>query len=136
MKVSFTGTRQGMSEWQKQQLDMWAWTNRNKLVQFSHGCCIGADVEAHLIIRKRCENNVFISVFPSTAKTRAEVPADANYIALAKPPLERDKDIVDAGHDLLIAAPLLMKDFSRSGTWATVRYARKKKVPVLILWRD
>jgi hypothetical protein len=47
MKVSFTGTRQGMSEWQKQQLDMWAWTNRNKLVQFSHGCCIGADVEAH-----------------------------------------------------------------------------------------
>jgi hypothetical protein len=74
--------------------------------------------------------------FPSTAKTRTDLLLDVDFLAEAKPPLERNEDIVDFGRDLLIAAPLQMVEVVRSGTWHTVRYARKKKVTVEILWRD
>ena len=136
MRVSFTGTRRGMGAWQRQQLEKWLQDNRHKLAVFSHGCCSGADIEAHCLVRRVCGPGTYIAVFPSTAKTRAQVPSDTNYVADPKPPLDRDQDIVDCGSDLLIAAPLQMHEVVRSGTWHTVRYARKRKIPVLILWRE
>lgn len=45
----------------------------------------------------------------------------------AKPYLERNKDIANEGIDGLIAAPSGWVEELRSGTWATVRYARKLK---------
>lgn len=134
MRISFTGTRAGMSEWQKQQLRKFFESNVNSITYFVHGSCAGADVEAHRIARDTLGRNIYIIAVPSTAKTRVEV--DANYTFDPKPPLERDKDIVNLGCDLLIAAPRRMYEELRSGTWHTVRYARKKKVKVEILWRD
>ena len=49
--------------------------------------------------------------------------------------LERNRDIVDAC-DILIACPRTLKEELRSGTWATVRYARKVGKPVAILWNN
>lgn len=135
MKVSFTGTRQGMSAWQKQQLAKFLEEHRSQVALFTHGACSGADAEAHDLVRDVCGSSTFIAVFPSTAKTRVHVQG-ADYMADPKPPLERDKDIVDCGCDLLLAAPLQMSEVLRSGTWSTIRYARKRHVPVQILWRE
>jgi len=135
MKVSFTGTRLGMSRLQRQGLHDALEELRSSIVLFAHGCCIGADVEAHAIAREVCGPKLFIAALPSTAKTRAQVPSDCNFVARAKPPLERDKDIVDLGKDLLIAAPLTDQESTRSGTWHTIRYAKKIGVMVLLLSR-
>jgi predicted Rossmann fold nucleotide-binding protein DprA/Smf involved in DNA uptake len=52
-----------------------------------------------------------------------------------KAPLDRNRDIVDAAA-VLIAAPKEMTETLRSGTWATVRYARKQGKQVWIVWPD
>ena len=135
MRVSFTGTRSGMNPWQKQQLEKFLKEHKNRMTIFAHGSCVGADVEAHAMVQGICGSGIYIAVFPSTAKTRVHVQG-ADYIADPKPPLERDKDIVDCGCDLLLAAPLQMNEALRSGTWSTIRYAKKKKVRVEIFWRE
>jgi hypothetical protein len=103
---------------------------------FAHGACIGADVQAHAIARAVLGKKLLIAVYPSTARTRVfELDGSADYIAPVKSPLERNIDIVRAGRDLLIAAPLQNEEIRRSGTWSTVRIARRLGVPLLILAR-
>ena len=55
-----------------------------------------------------------------------------NYIRPAKPPLDRNHDIVERC-DLLIATPHTVEEQLRSGTWATIRYARKVHRPHYII---
>lgn len=50
------------------------------------------------------------------------------------PPLARNRTIAAA--DALIAAPKGFAEELRSGTWATVRYARALGRPILIIWPD
>lgn len=54
----------------------------------------------------------------------------------AKPPLERDEDIaIDC--DVLVACPRGPEStLPRSGTWATIRRARKWKRRIIIVWPD
>jgi len=47
--------------------------------------------------------------------------------------LERNRAIVDET-DILLAAPLESEEQLRSGTWATVRYARKQHKTVLVIF--
>lgn len=127
MRIGFTGTQAGMSNRQKAEF--------KKLIrgatELHHGDCIGADEEAHLIAM---EVGLTIGVHPpSDPKKRAFVTTrngDATYSP--KPYLMRNRDIVDTT-DELIAAPLTNQEQLRSGTWSTVRYARRigKKVTVL-----
>jgi hypothetical protein len=49
--------------------------------------------------------------------------------------LDRDHDIVDMSY-LLIATPQTFDEQTRSGTWATVRYARKLRSKLLIIYPD
>lgn len=51
-----------------------------------------------------------------------------------KPYLVRNKDIVNASEGML-AAPRGPEEL-RSGTWSTIRYARKCRKKVLIMWPD
>lgn len=96
--------------------------------EFHHGDCIGADAQAHQIATAL---RVWRVVHP---------PEDANKRALcfgdrympAKPYLVRNREIVDVS-DLLIAAIKEDAEELRSGTWSTIRYARKTRKPVLII---
>ncbi len=135
MRISFTGTRAGYNERQARQLRCWLNENKNQITIAAHGCCVGADMQFHKLVREVCGNNVYIAVFPSTANTRAPIPEDADFVAEARPPLERNKDIVNLGSDKLLATPLQMHEVVRSGTWAAIRYARKRGVSVETMWR-
>ena len=53
---------------------------------------------------------------------------------LRLPPLVRNRNIVRAV-DIMIAAPATDKEELRSGTWATVRYCRQARKPVIMLSR-
>lgn len=121
MRVGFTGTRDGMNERQKIQLAFvlsWlAVASGASRPEFHHGDAVGADAQA----------DVMAGVHYKVVKhpPRSATPKDL---------LARNEDIVAAA-DILIAAPRKSTEELRSGTWATVRYARSKGIPVVMLSR-
>lgn len=124
MNVGFTGTRKGMSEAQSAQL-------RYLLALFKHadhaigrrpvlhhGGCAGADMEASEL------------ALGAGYEEREHMP----YAQEAKYLLARDREIVKAC-DVLVAAPHTDAEQVRSGTWYTVRQARRAGKPVVMLSR-
>ena len=56
----------------------------------------------------------------------------SDFILPTKDYLERNQDIVDSC-DILIAFPATETEDLRSGTWATIRYARKQNKKIIII---
>lgn len=96
---------------------------------FHHGDCIGADAEAHKIAR--AVGCFSIVIHPSDLVDQRAY-CNGNIVWKPRAPLIRNRSIVSST-DLLIAAPATKDEVLRSGTWATIRYARKGKKPVVIL---
>lgn len=91
-----------------------------------HRACEGGDDEFDQLCVKL---HVPRLVMPSTARTRipnSVIRARGGQVSFNEPlpPLVRDKLIVKKG-SALIACPWLNYEVLRSGTWSTVRYARK-----------
>jgi hypothetical protein len=120
MKIGFTGTQTGMSQHQKEQFVLKLF--ELGITEFHHGDCVGADAEAHDIVREFFPVAKIETHPCNITSKRAFKKADV--VHLVKPPLDRNKDIVDAT-DLLIGAPKEDTEVLRSGTWSTIRYARK-----------
>ena len=144
MKIGFTGTRAGMSARQKRGLAVLLSATslafqHGDAVEFHHGDCVGADAQADIICRHLMIRRVLHPGNVEHARAHSERRADvANQPELLEvrepaPPLLRNRTIVEQGLELLIAAPRERAEQLRSGTWATVRYAREEGIPVLIL---
>lgn len=126
--LGFTGTRRGMTEAQRKAL--WAVIEGQSAERFRHGACLGADHQANTIAKAL---GLKTEAHPCTnERWRYHGPFD--YCHDPKPPLERNRDIVDAC-ELLIAAPHGPEE-QRSGTWSTIRYARRIGREVMIVWPD
>lgn len=127
--LAFTGTQRGMTPVQRTR---WRNVVAGMLPEvFHHGDCIGADAQAHDDIRPA---GPFVHVHPCTINgKRAWCSGDRMSIPL--PPLDRNRVMVDDS-EALIACPGSMVEELRSGTWATIRYARKMRKPVHIIWPD
>ena len=128
MRVGFTGTQDGMTMSQRVTLIkelLMVSTNG----EFNHGDCIGADAEAHIEAR---ELGFFITKHPPK-NTSKQAFCVVDKTLVPKDYIERNHDIVDAT-EMLIATPKGMQEELRSGTWATVRYARKLHRPIIIIW--
>ena len=99
-----------------------------------HGDCVGSDEWFH----KRCtgpyKNNPVVHIHsPDDPKYRALCTMGTkNILHTPKPYMKRNQDIVDAS-DILIATPHGPEEV-RSGTWATIRRARKKGIPIYIVY--
>jgi hypothetical protein len=128
VKVGFTGSRHGITQHQRDTLE--------KLLtgvhvdELHHGDCVGADAAAAEIA-----NGWGIEVHlhpPIDPRLRAFTHADVTYHP--RPYLGRNYAIVDAC-DWMIACPS-GPERRRSGTWAAVRYARSRAVPLTIVWPD
>lgn len=127
-KVGFTGTRWGMTPHQSSSfLELVKTLN---IVEFHHGDCVGADADAHHIIQSNTEAKIVIHP-PNNESGRAF--CEAECILPKKEYLVRNHDIVNSS-DILIATPGECTEQLRSGTWATIRYARKagKKVYIIV----
>lgn len=119
MKIGFTGTREGMSQEQKEEFALLL-LNLHP-TEFHHGDCEGADAEAHDIVRE-CFPDVEIHVHPPKSNYRqAFKKGDVHYEP--EEYLIRDKQIVDMT-EFIFGAPKSDKELKRSGTWYTIRYAR------------
>ena len=125
--IGFSGTRDNINEKQKNAL-------RNVLnyynaTEFHHGDCVGADSEFHDIVAQLLGAKIIIHP-PINNVLRAFKNSD--NIMIEKDYLQRNRDIVDVS-DLIIAIPKELREQKKSGTWATIRYARKIKVPVIMI---
>lgn len=134
MKVGFTGTRDGMTD--AQYVSFRQWFADSGATEFHHGCCSGADAVAGVRVY---DSYPFVRVVghPSDLKAMTETEAVAKCHELhgPKPPLDRNRDIVDAC-EVLVACPKSRTEERRSGTWATIRYARRQKRRIVFVWPD
>lgn len=132
MHIGFTGTQVGMTE--AQEAGVFAQVAILEPTDVTHGDCVGSDDQFDQIAR---ELGLRRHLRPSTltAKRAHCIAGEGDIVHDAKPPLERNRDIVDEV-EALIAAPKETAETVRSGTWSTVRYARKVGKPVYIVWPD
>ncbi len=137
MKVGFTGTKKGMTIPQRHTFCalLKHLVELSIIKEFHHGDCVGADEHAHIMIMHSGVFGVFLRPHlvihpPANDRLRAfcEYPDETRD---PLPYLDRNHKIVDET-DILIATPA-GKEQLRSGTWATVRYAGKKKKPIYLI---
>ena len=129
MKVGFTGTQTGMTGAQIKTVE--ELLSRLHPEEAAHGDCLGADADFNTLCNKY---DIPIVLHPPTNPSkRAFCAAKTMRTRPKKEYLERNKDIVNET-DLLIACPKGEKEELRSGTWSTIRYAKKvgKKVIVVL----
>ena len=119
--AGFTGTRNGMTKLQKVSFKKLSCVTISEL---HLGDCIGSDADAYHLF-----NGKKIGHPPTDNIKRAFLKYDEERES--KPYLERNRDIVNET-DTLIATPD-GKEIKRSGTWATIRYARKKNKEIIII---
>lgn len=93
-----------------------------------HGDAIGADAEAHDIA---VELGIAVVIHPP-ANDKQRAFKSAPDIRPPRPYLDRNRDIVRET-TLLIAAPAEAAEQLRSGTWSTVRYARRLGRRIVVL---
>lgn len=141
MNIGFTGTREGMTEHQRKwfRYTFMRCAGKSHINIFHHGDCMGADDQAHSIVRHIKEDYasfLHISIIlhtPIEDRLRAFCHgADAKNKPL--PYLKRNDQIAKES-DHLIACPL-GPEILKSGTWHTVRCARRRGVPITIIWPD
>lgn len=130
--VGVTGTESGWSVYQSTAL-YWV-LSRLKPSGLRHGDCVGVDVQAACLADSlgipTFSHPGFSPKYPDDTRFRAFHKSTTIYDP--KPFLERDEDIA-RNVAVLIACPLESKEVLRSGTWATIRYARKAGTPRIIL---
>lgn len=121
----FTGSRGGIT--MRQQLGLLRLLTIGDTLH--HGRCIGADEQADELARTYdCKR-----VAHPGPKSKLTADTDSDEIREPKPFLERNRDIVDESYILIAAPRTLQEEWEGSGTWATIRYARKVGKPVIIL---
>jgi hypothetical protein len=134
MRVTFTGTRNGMTPAQLRSAmnvfrDLSA---MGQQVILLHGACHGADRQAHPLIPLR-------EMYPSNDEQwdwASNNAKESDVVYAIDEPIRRNRRMVDSS-DIVVAAPKGIHEEHRgSGTWATMRYARRKHRPLYTLWFD
>lgn len=130
LNLGFTGTQVGATVKQLRTL-FWLLTEDVLRLpdRFHLGDCIGADEQAaHLAHALGID---CVGHPPSDGGRQAHFE---RYLVSYEPLpyLARNRELVDVC-DALIACSRTMKEELRSGTWATVRYALKKRKPVWLI---
>lgn len=134
--VGFTGTRRGMTLIQLESVA----SLLSALVTVSqqqtflhHGGCHGADRDMHDIFGFPTRT----IIYPSSHEQWEWAQKQRAYLVCPiMAPLDRNRLIVAAAN-VMIATPAQRNELSRgSGTWATIRYARRAKVTLYVCWPD
>lgn len=135
LEIGFTGTRLGMTIPQHMSVTQIMFNQYRRGIrdgfntQWHHGVCIGSDFQVHDLVLL-FEFNIHGHP-PEDEKYMASCTG-FNELSSPKPYLQRNHDIVDAC-TTLIATPKENHNVLRSGTWATIRYAKGLGIDVAII---
>jgi len=132
MIIGFTGTRQDMSNEQKRKVKELC--EQMNLEESHHGGCHGADETFHNIC-VQLKEELPIVIHPGDDNQAGQNWRGEDVTILdVKSYLARNKDIVNES-DIMIATPKGDEEM-RSGTWSTIRYAKKINKPIYIVFPD
>jgi hypothetical protein len=123
--LGITGNRSGLTDAQRVILRI----EIGKAKEVHHGACVGADAAAHYVARQKGKRVVVHP--PKKQEHMMDIDPNVTWLP-ALEYLERNHKIVDAC-DGLLAFPSGPERL-RSGTWATVRYAKTVGKPVKICY--
>lgn len=123
-----TGNRDGISKKAMRKFRK-LMDNSQNIEEGHHGDCMGADTDFH---HELVERGIKIVIHPPDIDTYRSFNKGTET---RKPKyyIDRNHDIVDET-DILIGFPLTEQEQLRSGTWATIRYARKMKKRIYIIY--
>lgn len=132
MRISFTGTQNGMTQAQKDSfVDI---MSRLEITSFIHGDCVVADEESsQILVSNDFIDPSNIEKYPSNIESKRAHTKEGKNMMLPMDPLLRNKLIVESG-DVLIAVPKGFSELKRSGIWSTVRHARKMRKDVILIF--
>ena len=127
MRVGVTATQEGLTDRQR-------FLVRDQLIalnctELHHGDCIGGDAEIHEIA---WDMGIAIVIHPPIKTNKRAFCRGAILVHEPYDYLVRNRHIVDAT-EFLIGCPNTRKEKLRSGTWSTLRYARKMGKPLIVL---
>lgn len=135
MRLGFTGTQDGMTPLQMNALGQYLDITRPEEVH--HGMCIGADEELdHMLGYYSWPTKIvghpgvdYVGLPSKRGNTNPDL------VLSPFPYIVRNHNIVNKT-EALWATPRGMLEERRSGTWATIRYAKKIDRPVIIFYPD
>ena len=129
--IGFSGTQYGLTEPQKHQIAGYLQLLQPREVH--HGDCVGADAQFHSLVREMLPDARIVIHPPLNDGKRAFCDGDETKEARAY--LTRNRRIVRES-EILLAAPQAPEEVLRSGTWATIRFARKRSRPIILVLPD
>ena len=134
MIAAFTGTRRGMTSQQKEEVCNLLLTLG--VSEVNQGCCIGSDDELTQLVRESF-SGIRIVGHPCNlyVQTSRRAIKQSDHVTSRQPPLDRNRRMVNLAQ-VLIATPSMGHEEVRSGTWMTIRYARKAGKRILIVYPD
>lgn len=131
--IAFTGSQEGMTNAQNFKLATVLNVLRAVDDSFIHGDCIGCDALAH-DIAAHFDYRIYIR--PCTIRSKRAFRKDKVFhLYTPEDPMKRNTKIVEDGR-MLVATPRQFKEVTKSGTWATIRRARRIGRPILYIWPD
>lgn len=136
--IGFTGSQHEMSRRAK--------TTTNKIlleiyekskpvtgpICFHHGDCIGSDLFASGLAKNI---GYLVHAHPSFLEKKRGFSEHNDVIHGPKSPLERNEDIVNICQ-IIVATPHTYNEIIRSGTWTTIRRARKQGREICTIFPD
>jgi predicted Rossmann fold nucleotide-binding protein DprA/Smf involved in DNA uptake len=130
MQVGFTGTRDGMTR--DQTVIVATILVELGTTWFHHGDCVGADAEAHALA---LATNARVVIHPPADEEHRARCQGSTVMLAPLTHFARNRAIV-TDTKALVAAPKLMQEMPKGGTWYTINYARKLGHPIFIVWPD
>jgi hypothetical protein len=103
---------------------------RSRVTVLHVGDCIGADAQA---TGQAQGMGIATVCHPPLDTSKRAFTTGHIQVLPPEPYLERNHIMVEAA-GVLIATPQQMREVLRSGTWATVRYAHRRRIHVLIVY--
>ncbi len=136
-RIGFTGKENGWTEEQKRQFE-YLIADADEPLELHHGDCVGADCQAHelfllLALEEQAAHRIVLH--PPTNPDKRAYCAGADETRRAFDYLTRNKHIVEET-EILYACPEEFEEIIRSGTWMTIRHARKLGVPFTVIYPD
>jgi len=135
MILGYTGPEIGMTPRQKDTVRYLF--HELEISHLHHGDCVGGDAQAHKLAKNLLRGgSACVTIHPPDKPRLRAYCQDYNEIRHELPYLVRNDNIAREGIDGLVAAVPTSAEILRSGPWATVRYARKHKRRIWLVFPD
>lgn len=142
-KIGYTGTRNGMTQAQKDSLFGildYLGCFKGTVTHINHGDCIGGDEEFDNAVVETLKQDTVTRIIhaPVDPEHQAHMASRNNgfyketIISEPQTHLKRNRNVVEAS-DIIIAAPEQDSDPGWGGTWYTYNYARKHDKPTYLI---